>query len=412
MRDPMLTTGGHPVDMIRLSECLERISRVLENVIDFEEMLTVMIREARDLIGCEAGSVARYDELTDSLTFYIVAGGAEGRIESWEIPSGQGIVGEAAATRMPVICNDPAGDPRWLGRDDDRVSGFVTRNLAAVPMLRGGRLVGVLEVINTSQPDGFSADDTRFLQIFANHAALALQLQGAIEAKAHSDRMAGVGMAIGDLSHTMKNILQKIEFPLSLFDDAMQKQQWEALGHYWTGIKNGIGDARTLARELLGYTKEQKLKPEPTDVGMLLARVVDSHRAEADRAEIDLVLAGEFEGLTWNLDATAVERALENLLANALEAMDSHRKGMEVKISVETGPFGLRMTVSDDGPGMPEKIKARAFEPFVTGKSTGTGFGLPNVRRCVEGHGGKVTLSSEEGIGTTFVLTFPASANG
>lgn len=71
----------------------------------------------------------------------------------------------------------------------------------------------------------------------------------------------------------------------------------------------------------------------------------------------------------------------------------------------------LRLSISDTGPGMTPEVLKRIFEPFFTTRATGTGLGLPIVRRIVEGHAGEVEVHSAEGRGTTFTVRLPCAAS-
>ena len=103
------------------------------------------------------------------------------------------------------------------------------------------------------------------------------------------------------------------------------------------------------------------------------------------------------------MDAVSLRRVVENLVANAVAAVEG--EGGEVRVSLEElggdGPSGYRLTVADDGPGIPAESRARVFEPFYTSRRDGTGLGLAIARRLVTDVGGRMVLESEEGRGTS-----------
>ena len=102
------------------------------------------------------------------------------------------------------------------------------------------------------------------------------------------------------------------------------------------------------------------------------------------------------------MDAVSLRRVVENLVANAVAAVEG--EGGEVRVSLEEvggdDPSGYRLTVADDGPGIPAELCARVFEPFYTSRRDGTGLGLAIARRLVTDVGGRIVLESEEGRGT------------
>ena len=102
------------------------------------------------------------------------------------------------------------------------------------------------------------------------------------------------------------------------------------------------------------------------------------------------------------MDAVSLRRVVENLVTNAVAAVEG--EGGEVVVSLEeAGPEGApayRLTVADDGPGIPAELRARVFEPFFTSRREGTGLGLAIARRLVTDVGGRIVLESEQGRGT------------
>ena len=104
------------------------------------------------------------------------------------------------------------------------------------------------------------------------------------------------------------------------------------------------------------------------------------------------------------LDLTFLKRILVNLATNAIQAMPNGGK-LTIKASQEANTVSI--TVSDTGVGIPDEVKPKLFQPLMTTKSKGQGFGLAVVKRLVEAQGGMITFESKVGEGTQFKLTFP-----
>ncbi len=106
-------------------------------------------------------------------------------------------------------------------------------------------------------------------------------------------------------------------------------------------------------------------------------------------------------------DSERFLRILQNLVGNAADVLAP--KGGEVHLQARRTDGGVEITVKDNGPGIPEAIRDRIFEPFVThGKERGTGLGMAIVKSLVEAHQGKISFSTETGKGTTFHIRLPA----
>jgi signal transduction histidine kinase len=109
-------------------------------------------------------------------------------------------------------------------------------------------------------------------------------------------------------------------------------------------------------------------------------------------------------------DANKIEQAL---LALVLNALDAAPEGGHVSIEVAETRGGVQISVADDGPGIPEEIRDRLYEPFVTTKSEGqgTGLGLSVMYGIVRSHGGRVDFESSAEEGTRFRITLPRTQN-
>jgi signal transduction histidine kinase len=93
-----------------------------------------------------------------------------------------------------------------------------------------------------------------------------------------------------------------------------------------------------------------------------------------------------------------------NLLSNAIEACSSES---EIVLSIKSGKKGTEIAVKDTGEGMPPGMQYRIFDLFFTSKTTGTGLGLPIVKKIVDAHEGTIDVSSKPGRGTEFTISFP-----
>lgn len=141
---------------------------------ELNSLLSVIMDTARELLETEGASLLLYDALTEELVFNITSGSGHESLEEKRVPAGQGIAGMCASTLRPIVVNDAVNDLRVYKNIDSEI-GFVTRNLMAIPMIARGKLIGVLEVVNTISHREFNKKDLQLLNYIANMAALALQ---------------------------------------------------------------------------------------------------------------------------------------------------------------------------------------------------------------------------------------------
>ena len=150
-----------------------------------------------------------------------------------------------------------------------------------------------------------------------------------------------------------------------------------------------------LTRDLLDYAKPWKLTPTELDVTLLVQTVA--------RRQPGVALGpGLQQPLSARWDARRVEQALTNLIENARTAGES-----AVHVDANADAAGLHLHVCDNGPGVPESLRERLFEPFASRSPGGTGLGLAIVARVMAAHGGTAALTERPGWRTCFTLSFP-----
>ena len=154
-------------------ETINDITTRINSTQDLHSLLTVIMDTASELLNCEGSSLLLYDADSEDLIFDIARGARGGLLAQKRIPSGQGIAGECAQSRKPVVVNNAEEDERVLKSFDEEI-GFTTRNLLAVPMLARNTLIGVLEVVNSRDNRSYSRADVRLLNYLSNMAALAI----------------------------------------------------------------------------------------------------------------------------------------------------------------------------------------------------------------------------------------------
>jgi len=219
-----------------------------------------------------------------------------------------------------------------------------------------------------------------------------------------AERLEAVAELSASLAHEIKNPLASIRSSVEQLGRAKRANPDEK---FLTGLVVRESDRLSrLLSEFLDFSRVRATECRPLDLHAVAAaaiRLVREHSDCPDDAVIDL--AG---------GSTAMEGD-EDLL-NAVQAA-----GKGARVTVRTGrpaphelPRGagienpVALAVSDNGPGIPENLRARLFDPFVTGRVGGTGLGLAIVQRAVEAHRGLVLVDSTEGKGTTFTVYFPA----
>jgi GAF domain-containing protein len=141
----------------------------------YRGLLQATVEVARAIFRAQASSVFLLDEETDELVFEAVAGEGGEALVGKRFPSSTGVAGWVLVTRQPLVVDDLTKDTRF-SREAAESTGYVPRGLMAVPLLAEEKALGVLEVLDRPQTEPFSLREMDLLGLFANQAAIALEL--------------------------------------------------------------------------------------------------------------------------------------------------------------------------------------------------------------------------------------------
>lgn len=222
-------------------------------------------------------------------------------------------------------------------------------------------------------------------------------------------RFAVIGELSTMIGHDMRNPLQVITnltFILTRKMEQMSPQEAEILRlHDIPGIFSRISVEtqylNKIVSDLQNYAREVNLKSEPIDPGRFLDLLLSS----IPIPDSVTVIRDYQPGIVVGVDQTLFRRIMENLIINAIQAMDG---GGSLTLATREEHELITLTVSDTGTGIPPDAQDRIFEPLFTTKSKGTGFGLAVCKRLVEAHGGTISLKSTSPAGTCFEVSLPA----
>jgi len=220
----------------------------------------------------------------------------------------------------------------------------------------------------------------------------------------HAERLATIGRMASTISHDLRHPLTTILAYAELLSESNLSEHEKR--DMYLQIRMSVNNMTGLIASLLEFSKAQEaLQLAYGDCVETLQDTIRTVKLSPEFGRIQLTLRHEGPTQGW-FDFAKLERAFNNLVRNACEAV-SPDSG-QVRVQAIGSGNRVEISVSDNGAGIPEKIRHDLFQPFVTfGKSDGTGLGLAVVQKIVRDHGGEVAVESTGSHGTTFKLTLP-----
>lgn len=215
-----------------------------------------------------------------------------------------------------------------------------------------------------------------------------------------SDKLTVVGQLAAGVAHEVRN-------PLTVLKGFAQVlQATDRDNTYFDLMLSEIERIESIIREFLMLAKPQAARFYEADVNQLTADVFSLMETKAVMNGVYIQLQLSPEPSLIQCDANQIKQVLVNLMQNAIEAMTG---GGRLLVKVRNGEGRVRLTIEDDGCGIPEERLSKLGEPFYSSKEKGTGLGLMISFQIIEKHRGTVQVSSVVDEGTTFDISFPAS---
>ncbi len=211
----------------------------------------------------------------------------------------------------------------------------------------------------------------------------------------------------GSLAHEIKNPLSVIHMNIDLLSEDLEEIKTPISRRSLARVEIVRGQCErmeALLRDFLRYTRLRDIDLVSGNLNDQLEVVLRAYQAQADASGIDIEKYLDPDLPVIALHSDSLQAALMNLVKNALESMEN---GGQLVVRTYTTPKSVALDLIDTGTGVDGNTILHMFEPFYSTKEDGSGLGLPTAQKIIEAHGGRISVQSDVGRGTKFVLEFP-----
>jgi PAS domain S-box-containing protein len=291
--------------------------------------------------------------------------------------------------------------------------------------LADGRIVGMVSIddpVNGKRP---TKESLAPLELFLHQAAVAIenaqlirqqkeytehleekveertkQLRDAQEQLIKSERLAAIGQVAAMVGHDLRNPLTGIKGATYYLKMKLSAKLDEKAKEMLELIDKDVQHANRIITDLMEYTRELRLELSETTPKSSVKEALSMVEVPQNIQLLDL---SQTEPII-KIDLEKMKRVFDNLIKNAIDAMPN---GGKLTITSCKSNGDVKFVFADTGTGMTEEVMAKLWTPFFTTKSRGMGLGLSICKRIIEAHGGKISVESEVGKGSTFTVTVP-----
>jgi len=399
---------------------LGEVSQALSSTLDVETVLNTIVSRASQLAGAAGCSIYEYNEAAEQFDLRATYNYDPEFVEALRaapLRKSEGLMGLSVEMRGPIQIPDITQPEAYQSSVRDTLIRFGYRALLSVPLLREDQIIGSLS-FNRKAPGEFPPEVVDVLKTFATQSALAIQ--NARLFREIADKSAQLEAASRHKSEFLANMSHELRTPLNaiigfsevlaekMFGDVNDKQ-----AEYLQDILESGRHLLSLINDILDLSKIEagRMELELTDFSVPQAiqnaGILVRERALRRGIVLHEVIADGVSGIRG--DERKVKQVLLNLLSNAIKFTP---EGGRIEVRAASTDGMVEVSVTDSGVGIAPEDHEAVFEEFrqvgtADKKAEGTGLGLALSRKFVELHGGRIWVTSQVGIGSTFTFTLP-----
>lgn len=392
----------------RLFEALLKIGQAINSTLNLDDTLQVVTRESVQLMDARMSSLMLLDQSGEFLELRASHGAGEAYLARESVRVNESLIGTVIRRRKPVQDENVQNSGRYQANLMAQDEGLVS--LLSVPLVFGDNAIGVLNVY-TSVQHVFPDEEVRILATLANLSAVAIEkarlyerIVDVEEQLRMSEQLSAIGLLAAEVAHEIRNPLTVMKMLYHSLDLNFEAEDPRSQDAKIMGEK--IEHLGKIVDQILDFARRSEPELEKVDINQLVEDLglLTRHKLKAQSIRLERVLDPDIPEIM--ADATQLEQAFLNLTLNAAQAMSG---GGLFRITTIADKDGVQVRFQDDGPGMDERTQREAFSSWFTAdKQDGTGLGLAIVARVIEAHGGKISIQSAKGDGTTFTLDLPS----
>jgi signal transduction histidine kinase len=383
---------------------MQRMSNSVGTAAEPDQIVSALMDLTRQVIPVLDSDIFLFEAKTGNLVS--LAGKPSARLQ---IEAGHqleaGIVDWVIAEKKTVVIPDL----------EHMVSNKSSRNFVIVPLILRSEGIGIYIIHTEKAQQEFSNQDIQLLSVLANQAAIGVahwrtlrelvvaneEIKSSHAQMIQAAKLAAIGELAAGIAHEIKNPLSILLLHLDLAQAGRPLPNWIEM--FSAQVKRLSDITLRLMNFARSATEDVTLVPLAIHRAIEDAVAIVRHEFRGEQIEIDLSCSEELPPVCGN--GNYLQQVFLNLLINARDALAT---GGRITIAAALAGSSVRITFSDNGPGIPPEIREKVFKPFFTTKGDkGTGLGLAICSKIVAQHKGTMTVASETGKGTTFTITLP-----
>ena len=378
---------------------LYEIEQEMNQAYNLEELLNKLVEKICYALKIEASLI----DLLDINNENFIARAAKNidltKLKDLTFSKTKGLTGKVTKKAKSVVINNTKDETLFEEKFWNQI-GLNINQLVFAPLIINKQVIGILMLFNKSEQDEFfREDDIRIIDSLASQISRSIEAYRLRDEKIQAERLASIGNMMSAIVHDIRTPMNNINGFVDLMqeeDDAETRQEYAEI------IMTQIKTLTNMTTDILDFAKgKTNILPIKYPVDKIIDRFNRIFEHDVTSRGYQFETACNIQTMIY-VDPEKINRVFMNIMKNALEAMG---KGGKFSLVADQENGEVVFKLSDTGKGIPDEIKDRLFDSFVTsGKESGTGLGLAIVKELVDQHKGRIEVESVPNKGTTFKI--------
>lgn len=383
-------------------DLLFNLEKELSRAYDVNEMSKNLVKLIPKSLDSEHLILLFLDDEGKTISYQFANQVKEDKLKAAPFSVDKGILNYVLDKKEIYLTNDAPND-KHIDQELMKFLKLEVQNVICAPLINEKGVIGVFYLINQKGEHGYyTSNDKKILESISSQIARGVENYRLKEEKMKADRLSAIGNMMSTIVHDLRTPMNNIYG----FVDLMLEEDGQETREEYAGIINEqIKILTNMTTDVLDFAKgKTTILPVKYPVDKLVKDFAKFFEDDTKRKGFNFEWAVNVSSMIY-IDPEKIHRVFMNIMKNSLEAM---KKGGTFSLTAEEQNGEILFSLKDTGKGIPEEIRDKLFDSFVTsGKKGGTGLGLAIVKKVVEEHKGKIEVESEPGVGTTFKLYFP-----
>jgi K+-sensing histidine kinase KdpD len=383
-------------------DLLFNLEKELSRAYDVNEMSKNLVKLIPKSLDSEHLILLFLDDEGKTISYQFANQVKEDKLKAAPFSVEKGILNYVLDKKEIYLTNDAPND-KHIDQELMKFLKLEVRNVICAPLINEKGVIGVFYLINKKGEHGYyTSNDKKILESISSQIARGVENYRLKEEKMKADRLSAIGNMMSTIVHDLRTPMNNI---YGFVDLMLEEDEQETREEYAGIINEQIKVLTNMTTDVLDFAKgKTTILPVKYPVDKLVKDFAKFFEDDTKRKGFNFEWAVNVSSMIY-IDPEKINRVFMNIMKNSLEAM---KKGGTFSLTAEEQNGEILFSLKDTGKGIPEEIRDKLFDSFVTsGKKGGTGLGLAIVKKVVEEHKGKIEVESEPGVGTTFKLYFP-----